>query len=89
MTEVLLKIDTDMAAEQMTQMLMDENISTYDMLEDLVLAYDNGNDDFKAGMDKALGIIIWKDLPDLVKYMQEHCKAEEESDDEVCDPVGR
>lgn len=71
MREILLKVDNDIVGKEMADMLMDTDISTYDMFEDLVTAYDNGNEDYRKGMNEALKILLWKDLPDIVEYMKE------------------
>lgn len=76
MTEVLYKVDNDAVEEQMTAMLTDPDISTHDMFEDLVTAYDAGNEDFRKGMDKALETLIWKNLPEIVEYMETNCSLE-------------
>ena len=78
MKELLYKVNNDAVAEKMTEMLTDPEISTYDMFEDLVLAYENGNEDFRKGMDKALEILVWTTLPEIAKYAEEHCLKEEE-----------
>lgn len=70
MKEILYQIDHNKAGEEMSSMLMDEEISTYDMFEDLITAYESGNADFKAGMDKALQILIWKNMEELVEHMK-------------------
>ena len=72
MKEILYKVDNDVVAEEMANMLMDSDINTYDMFEDLVTAYADGNEDFRKGMNKALETLIWRNLPDLVKYMEEN-----------------
>lgn len=73
MTEILYKVDNNAVCEQMTAMLMDTEISTYDMFEDLVVAYDKGNEDFRKGMDKALEILVWKNLPEIIEHMEKYC----------------
>lgn len=73
MEDILNKVDNDAVAEEMTAMLTDTEISTYDMFEDLVIAYDKGNEDFRKGMDKALEILVWKNLPEIVEHMKKNC----------------
>lgn len=77
MTEILYKVDNDAVEEQMTAMLTDPDIPTYDMFEDLVTAYDAGNEDFRKGMDKALETLVWKSLPEIVEYMKTNCSKNE------------
>ena len=73
MRELLYKVDNDKVAEEMTAMLTDPDILTYDMFEDLVIAYTNGNTDFRKGIDKALEILIWRNMENLAEYMEENC----------------
>lgn len=73
MEDILNKVDNDAVAEEMTAMLTDTEISTYDMFEDLVIAYNNGNEDFRKGMDKTLEILVWKNLPEIVEHMKKNC----------------
>ena len=72
--DIMDRVDKYLVAEEMTEMLMDTNITTYDMFEDLLIAYRNGNEDFRKGMDKALETLVWKDMTDIVKYMEENCR---------------
>lgn len=74
MKEILYEIDHTKAGEAMCALLMDADITTYDMFEDLVVAYEGGNDDFKAGMNKAMQILIWKNMQELVDYIKEEAK---------------
>ena len=78
MKEILYKVDNNAVAEEMSAILMDPDIPTYDMFEYLVVAYENGNEDFRKGMDKALIILTWKNLPELVEHMKSFVKEEEE-----------
>ena len=78
MKEILYKVNHNKVAEEMTEMLTDPDISTYDMFEDLVVAYENGNEDFRKGMDKALVILVWRNLPEIAKYMEENCTSDSE-----------
>ena len=73
--EILREIDEGMSAAEMCNLLMDEKVTTNNMFEELVVAYDKGNDDFKAGMDKVLQILIWKDMQELVDHMKKEAKA--------------
>lgn len=74
--DILYHVDHNEVAEEIALMLTDQDIPTYDMFEDLVINYDAGSPDFKAGMDKALEIIIWRTVPDLAKYIKETCTVE-------------
>lgn len=73
MEEVLYKVDHEAVAEEMSMMLMDTDISTYDMFEDLVVAYEHGSEEFRKGMDKALETLLWKNMEEIVKHMEENC----------------
>lgn len=73
--EILREIDETMSAAEMCNLLIDEKVTTNDMFEELVVAYDKGNEDFKAGMDKVLQILIWKDMQELVEHMKKEAKA--------------
>lgn len=70
MKEILYEVDHNKVGEEMAALLMDEDIKTYDMFEELVVAYENGSDEFKAGMDSALSTLIWKDMHELVEHMK-------------------
>ena len=73
MRELLYKVDNDKVAEEMTAMLTDPDILTYDMFEDLVIAYTENNSDFRKGIDKALEILIWRNMENLAEYMKKNC----------------
>ena len=79
MKEIIYKVDHGIAAREMSDMLMDDTIPTYDMFEDLVVAYENGNEDFRKGMDKTLTILLWKNMAEICEYMKENaCYGEED-----------
>lgn len=73
MRKLLHKVDNDKVAELITEMLTDTNVTTYDMFEDLVIAYDNGNASFREGMDKALETLLWYNMNDIAKKVKEDC----------------
>ena len=73
MEEILYKVDHEAVGEEMSMMLMDTDISTYDMFEDLVVAYKHGGEEFRKGMDKALEVLLWKNMAEIVKHMEENC----------------
>ena len=50
-----------------------------DMFDDLVMAYENGNDDFRKGMNEVLMIITYKNVPELVEHMKKIVEEEEEN----------
>lgn len=79
MIEILDNLDEDAVAEEMAAILMDTNIPTYDMFDDLVMAYENGNDDFRKGMNEVLMIITYKNVPELVEHMKKIVEEEEEN----------
>ena len=73
MNEILYKVNHNKVAELMSELLMDTNVTTYDMFEDLVVAYENGNEDFRKGMDKALETLLWYNMNDIVEKVKEEC----------------
>lgn len=73
MMDMLYKVNNDLVAEEMTYMLTDTEIKTYDMFEDLVTAYHYGNEDFRKGMDKVLEILLWKNMEQIAKHIKENC----------------
>ena len=78
--DALYKIDTDTSSEVMAQMLMDPDLSTYKMYEDLAGIYvDNScNSSFRAGMDRALGILLGHNLSEVTKQILDASKAKDE-----------
>lgn len=60
--ESLYKVDNDAVADAMNMLLTDPDIPTYDMYEDLVTAYINGNNDVRNGIDLALKALLWGDM---------------------------
>lgn len=61
--------DKMMVGEAMAKFLMDEDIKTYDMFEDLAYAYTNADGNsaevFRAGMDKACRILLRKSVAEV------------------------
>ena len=63
------RIDDMMVGEAMAKFLMDENVTTHDMFEDLAYAYTNADGNsaevFRAGMDKACRILLRKSVAEV------------------------
>lgn len=77
--KILYKVDNDKVAEEISEMLMDTEIPTYDMFENLVVAYVNGNDDFRKGMDSALTTLVWKNMEEIVDTVKANCLIKEDN----------
>ena len=75
--ESLYKVDNNAVADEMNCMLTDPEVSTYDMYEDLVNAYVNGNDDVRKGMDLALRALTWYDMHGVYNNVKDCLKEEE------------
>ena len=64
--------DYKAVAEVMFQILTDEEVLTYDMMEDIALAYTaDKSDDFRAGFDKACSILTWLSAAGIAKKILE------------------
>jgi hypothetical protein len=63
----------DEVANVMWTLLTDEDVKTYDMLEDLAYAYMNAKDEsFREGMDKACTVLLWHTVAGVCqKVLQE------------------
>ena len=59
-------------------MCQDEDVYSKDMFEELTRAYLNGSDEFKHGMDKAMTILLWKDMQDIADKIQELLESDSE-----------
>ncbi len=66
-------LNRDEAGEQMATYLLDTDVKTIDMFEDLMYAYNNGSEEFKAGIDKACEILLWKNLQEIAEEILEGC----------------
>lgn len=73
MRDLLNKVNHDEVAALMTELLTDEEVQTYDMFENIVDAYEAGNEDFRKGMDKMFEILTWNNLDELTKKIRERC----------------
>ena len=73
MRDLLSKVNHGEVAALMTELLTDEEVQTYDMFENIVDAYEAGNEDFRKGMDKMFEILTWKNLDELTKKIRERC----------------
>ena len=69
----------------MTELLRDENWSTYKMYEDLLSSWLNGSEDYRKGLDDALSTLTGWNLKSITKQLL--TKASEsgkiEADDEL------
>ena len=52
--QALDTIDRDMTADEMSQLLIDPNWSTYKMFEHIANDYINGNEDVRKGIDQTM-----------------------------------
>ncbi len=59
-------------------LLQDEDVKTTDMFECLAYAYIKGSDEFRRGMDKAMTILLWKNMQDVANEVMELIDEEEE-----------
>lgn len=66
-------LNRDEVGEQMATYLLDTDVQTIDMFEDLMYAYNNGSEEFKAGIDKACEILLWKNMQEISKEILEKC----------------
>lgn len=73
MRDLLNKVNHGEVAALMTELLTDEEVQTYDMFENIVDAYEAGNEDFRKGMDKMFEILTWNNLDELTKKIRERC----------------
>ena len=71
--DLLNKVNHDEVAVLMTELLTDEEVQTYDMFENIVDAYESGNEDFRKGMDKMFEILTWNNLDELTNKIRERC----------------
>lgn len=80
MEAMLYEVDNDKVANLMSDMLMDTDVTTYDMFEELVVAYRGGNEDFRKGMDKALETLLWYNMNDIVSKVKDECMKNDEDE---------
>lgn len=73
MLERLNELDRDDVAQKLCDILWDDRVNINGSLERIAEAYDNGSDDFKKGIDKALMEITYMNMEELVKHM---CKGD-------------
>ncbi len=70
--ELLYSQDPDKIAAIATIMLMDDNISTYRMIEDLASQYYNQDDEsYKEGMNYISSTVFGYDIPDLIRHINQ------------------
>ena len=65
------KADPDEAAQLMSDLLMDDTVTTCDMYESLCRAFIGGNDDVRKGINRALEILTRYNLEDITKRLME------------------
>ena len=68
MLELVKKADPEKAGDVMASLLLDEDVKTYGMFDELVNDYVNGGDEYREGMRDAISNLLWKD------GMQEICR---------------
>ena len=60
--------DYNAVGEKIASILMDPDVSTYDMMEEIASAYTaDKSDDFRAGFDKACTILTWFSAAGIAK----------------------
>lgn len=64
----------DITAEEMSSLLMDPDVGTYEMYEDLAYSYLNGNNDVRVGINKCLTILTHYDFPEITDIMLKKIK---------------
>lgn len=78
-------IPVEESAIYMSEVLMDENVSTYKMYEDLVSAYLHGNEIFRAGLDRAVVLMTNKSLAEITAELLSRSDSKPANDiDESC-----
>ena len=68
--ELLNKVNHDSVALEMAEMLSDPDVQTYDMFEDIVDAYEVGDESFRKGMEKMFQILTWKSFKTFVTEIE-------------------
>lgn len=66
----LLNNDEETKAEKMASLLMDEDISTYKMFDDLAILYKNSSEEKREGIDRTLGILTGFNLAEIALEIQ-------------------
>jgi hypothetical protein len=67
--DAIHNIDEDIrqtTSDIMASMLIDTDINSWEMFEDLLFAYEKGNEDFKRGIDKAMRILLHEDMSEVI-----------------------
>ena len=64
--------------EVLSELLMDDMISTHNMYGDLVDLYDNADDAGKNTIDSVLKILVLKNMKDIAKEILKRAKDQEE-----------
>lgn len=66
MQKILDSCDRETSAEVLAEILTDDSIGTYDVVEDLMSAYAKNNADFRAGMDTTLSYLFGCELDVII-----------------------
>ena len=69
--------DKEESASYLAEVLMDNQISTYGIFEDLASAYINGSEEFRKGMETAVSYITGRHLRELSETVIEMAKEPE------------
>ena len=69
--------DKEESASYLAEVLMDDQISTYGIFEDLASAYINGSEEFKKGLDTAVRYITGRSIRDMSEIVIEMAKEPE------------
>lgn len=72
----------DLTAEYMAELLMDDSNSSYEMFEELVSSYLNGNTDYRNGLNAACSILTGYNLQSIAEEIIEKSKEAKEVDRE-------
>ena len=63
------KITRDDTAEYMAELLMDTDVSTWKMFEELAIDYLNGTEEFRKGMDAATATLTGWYIPTIAEQL--------------------
>lgn len=66
----LLNDDEETKAEEMAALLMDTDVSTYKMFDDLAILYRNSSEEKREGIDRTLGILTGFNLAEIALEIQ-------------------
>lgn len=66
----LIDDDEETKAEEMAALLMDTDVSTYKMFDDLAILYINSSEEKREGIDRTLGILTGFNLAEIALEIQ-------------------